>query len=487
LAIVFVALALRVLRAGLRWDEIALAYAAYQQPWVDAANAGDVGGMLSTFVGLHPPAYSAVFWLSESILGAPVGLLLISAIFSTLAVFFVGRVGGLAAAALLAVDPLQVAYAGEVNNYPMLMAAVGALFWTRELAAKEGRFGLLLSVSIVAAWTHMLGGVVAGFVLVSLIPNNRKSALLCLGALALSVVPLAPALIQLGAADGTYGQAGFDLGLVATTLGGKLGWWWLLVLPALLGSTRVRWVAFVGGGTFVTIAVMLFFGVAAPHQAPYWLVLGAPVAILAAKGAPRLSLVVAFAGLCFTSSVEVRAFQSITVDLERPRGVDAMLRDANASDVFWLVAPSLTPDDDKRDTSSVLWRFPPTTSMSPWRGPEFVPKGDTWSFEFTDWRYGQPRTYEGHVLHTSVDLVEGTIEEGCVRTFDSRLPFEQTARRHLLDGRRVWVLLYDYAPACDAIGGVMYALEPFSFACERVGDDRGLGTDMLCLIDGVLE
>jgi len=121
--------------------------------------------------------------------------------------------------------------------------------------------------------------------------------------------------------------------------------------------------------------------------------------------------------------------------------------------------------------------------MSPWRGHG----EDSWSFEYTDWRYGQPRTYEDHVIHTSVDLVEGTIEEGCVRTFDSRLPFEETTRRHLLDGRRVWVLLYDYSPACDAIGGMMYALVPFRFTCERVGDDVGLGADMLCLVDGVLE
>ena len=487
IVIIIVAFLLRMLRAGLRWDEIALAYAAYQQPWVDAASSGDLGGVLSNFVGLHPPAYSAVFWIAESIWGAPLGLLIVSAALSTTAVYFVGRVGGAAAAAILAVDPLQLAYSGEVNNYPMLMAVIAAIFWAREVAAEEGKYGWLLAISIVAAWTHMLGGVVAGLAILSLFTLDRKSSLVCLGLLALSVAPLVPALVSLGAAEGTYGQSGLDIGLVCSTLFDKIGWWWLIIIPALIGVRHAWWVAFIGAGTTVTIAIMLYFGVAAPHQAPYWLALSAPVAILVSKEKVRLSYFVAAVGFFVVVRGESVAAQAIIDDLGRARGVDKMISEAHSSDVFWLVAPSLTPDDDKRDTSAVLWRFSPATKMPPWRGPSSMDEGDHWSFEYTDWRYGQPRMYNDNVIHTSVDLVEGTIEEGCIRTFDSRAPFEETTIRHLGDGRRVWVLLYDYSPACDAIGGVMYAMSPFSFSCERVGDDVGLGADMLCLVDGVLE
>ncbi len=51
--LLLLAAALRAGRALLRWEEVSIAYAAYQAPLIQAW--GDPGLMLDSWVGLHPP------------------------------------------------------------------------------------------------------------------------------------------------------------------------------------------------------------------------------------------------------------------------------------------------------------------------------------------------------------------------------------------------------------------------------------------------
>ena len=75
-AIVGVAFLLRLVQALLRWDEIALAYAAYQEPFVALAGQGDILGLTGSYFGLHPPLYSLFFWGMGVVWGAPAAWLL---------------------------------------------------------------------------------------------------------------------------------------------------------------------------------------------------------------------------------------------------------------------------------------------------------------------------------------------------------------------------------------------------------------------------
>ena len=55
-ALVFgLALLLRAPRLWARWDEVALAYAAYAEPTVAALQRLDLPAALTTWMGLHPP------------------------------------------------------------------------------------------------------------------------------------------------------------------------------------------------------------------------------------------------------------------------------------------------------------------------------------------------------------------------------------------------------------------------------------------------
>lgn len=487
-AIVGVAFLLRLVQALLRWDEIALAYAAYQEPFVMTAQEGDLLGMLSTYYGLHPPFYSLLFWAMNGLWGAPAAWLLFSASVSAAAVWWVGLLGGAAAAALLAVDPLQIAYSGEVNNYPLLVLLVSMMFWFSERAARGRGIRGLVVVGILAGWTHLLGVAVFGICLARVFHRDRQAALRAAGASGLGLLPVAWQVWGLAGSGGTYGQEGLDWSLVGSGLREKVGAWWLILVPAAVASWRGRRVlGWQTAAIVVTILGLIAVGVAAPHQQPYWLVLGPPVALLVASLRGPVPWLIACFGL-FTVSPELGTrMDKLREDLSRDRAIDRALAKAERSDAIWLVAPALEPDDDKRATSDVLWRFSPFTAAPSWRGP-----GD--SFDFADPRYGQPRMLGGRVVHTSVDVVQGTIEEGCQRTFEEADAFRESVGWHLEEGRHVWVVLYNHAPACGMPEGLRWAMQPFQLTdldpsdsgerCAMVGEDRGLGRDWICRIEG---
>ena len=99
------------------------------------------------------------------------------------------------------------------------------------------------------------------------------------------------------------------------------------------------------------------------------------------------------------------------------------------------------------------------------------------------------------MVHTSVDIVQGRIHEGCRRELEEARAFREAVGWHLEAGRRVWVVLYDHGPACEMPAGIEWAIAPFDLVdldpsnsterCVWVGDDVGLGRDRLCLIRGL--
>ena len=107
---------LRVLRVLVRWDEVSWQYAAYSAPIREHLLSHDPSAMLS-FTGLHPPLWYLGHAISEIVLPIPVLGLACSALFSLGAVYlFRDRP---LVALLLATSPIQLAYAAELNNYPM--------------------------------------------------------------------------------------------------------------------------------------------------------------------------------------------------------------------------------------------------------------------------------------------------------------------------------------------------------------------------------
>ena len=436
---VLVALLLRLSRASLRWDEIALAYAAYQQPWPEQ-------GWL-TFFGLHPPGYSAVFALLPS---SPAAWLGFSALCSTAAVWLVGRVGGLAAAAVLAADPLQLAYAAEVNNYPLLVFLVALCLHEHH----RGRWWGLALAGAAAGWTHLLGGLVGGLLVLTWWrrPPQVGRALALMGLLCAPVVVRA---LQLAGAEGTTAQGGLDLVVLGQGLWTKVGWWALVPVAGMALAGRRSWLAAV---LALTVLAMMGLGVAASHQQPYWLLLGPPVALLF-HGRPRdlgAAGVAVVLGLGWTLPGELQAHSELQTSRSRHRAIDAALEWAAEGDALWLLKPALKVDDDKSAWSDVLWRFSPWQAMPEWEG----------DFEYVDYRYGQPRRMNGLIVHSSTDLDEEVVQ--------------QVVRRHLDAGRRFGLVLYDHGPANDYPGLVERVMAPFTLRCEAVGGDVGLGVDALC-------
>ncbi|MCA9711778.1 MAG: hypothetical protein KDK70_38435 [Myxococcales bacterium] len=430
------ALLLRVLRAALRWDEIALAYAAYQQAWLD-------GGWL-TFHGLHPPGYSLIFALLPASAAA---WLLWSALCSAGAVWLVGRAAGVGAAVVLAVDPLQLSYAAEVNDYPQLVLLCAACLHERG----RGRWLGLAVCGVLAGWTHLLGGLFAGLCALSL--ADRRAAGRVLAVLAVGCAPVLWSALELAGAASTYAQGGLEVGALLRGLWDKGGpWAWTWGLALILGRDRgIQAILVVLG---LAVLGLMQLGIADAHQQPYWLVLGP----LAAVSLGRWGWWIAPLGLAWAVPREVEAVAGLRAGLARERAVDVALAESRPGDVLWLLKPALKVDDDKTAWSDVLWRIPPWTAMPAWTG----------GFEYADYRYGQPRVLLGRVVHTSTDLDPEVVPA--------------VIRAHRAAGRRVWVVLYDHGPADDYPGLVRRVLGDLAAGCRWVGEDVGLGTDLLCKV-----
>ncbi len=447
--VVFVAVALRAAQALLRWDEVALAYAAYAEPVVDALAAGDARALVASWVGLHPPLYFALLGASELLAPRPVLWLLGSAALSAGAVLLVARSEGWLAGLVLATAPLQVLYAGEVNNYPLAVFAVALV-----LAAARASWGRLAAAAVFAGWTHVLAafaglGAVAWRLLRPRAAGERWRLALAVG---LGLAPVGAGALRLARSPATFGQPAGDvlawIGMVARSLGPEGLFLGAIAVLGLRGRRLATWLP-----AALALAAALLLGAAAPHQRPYLLLLGPPAAAAVGWAVGRrpgvaLLVVAACAVRAVRVGLDIRERAGVVAaDLQRPRAVDAALADSRPGDTLWLVAPALLPDDDKRATSPVLWRF------KPW---EPMPRAFPVPFEYRDWRYGQPRRYRERVVHTSTELDPAA--------------FDHVAGAVLARGAAIWVVLYEHAPAAGLVGRVERALRPYDYDLRTFAD-----------------
>jgi hypothetical protein len=217
---------------------------------------------------------------------APVPILWLgaSALASALAIFALRRWPIAAAAA--ATSAVQLPYAAEVNNYPLLACFVATLWALRERAALGASAWALPLVAALAGWTHGLGGFIALIVALSLLKRRPTLAALTLVTLVVAALPLAPGLWAILADPGTRSQPPLKPALMLHDAWTRFGPWPLLWLPlGLRGARRAPAVFF---GWLVTLAFVLGLQaahVAAPHQLPYALALTAPWALLVHHGA----------------------------------------------------------------------------------------------------------------------------------------------------------------------------------------------------------
>ena len=460
-AVLIAAASLRLLRMGVRWDEITLAYAAYAEPITQSIAQGHPTALLGSWIGLHPPLWGVIHGLLEIVAPVPWVWMGFSALCSLGAVYVVGRAGGWLPAWVIATAPVHLLDAAEVNNYPLASLAVAAL-----LVTARGPWLHLALAAIFAGWAHLLTGV-AGVVLVLWRTQHLRKAeqKALVGTVVIGLMPILGGAVRLMAQGSTWAQPQVPtsawLSLMAETVGPEGLLLVPLVLLGLTGATRVTW-----GCLVATLVLALGFDAAAAHQRPY-LGLIAPAAALAVGAAVRRypSLVVAVALLCGVrgarfAAADVSRLGDIIVDQSNTRGVDIALAGALPGDRVWLVSPALQTDDDKTASSGVLWRLPPYRAM---------PIAGAFGFEYKDYRYGQPREAGGRIIHTSTELYAA--------------PFDHIAQMTADAGHRLWVVVYDHGPATGFLARIGVVLQPYDVQWQHVGADRGLGVDRVGLIE----
>lgn len=184
--ILLLALLLRLARFPLRFNQIAFAYAAYYQPYLDAIQL-DVREAWTHFIGLHPPLYSLIFVGLYEGLGSPGPQLVLSLLFSCVGVWACMRLAHASASephfglsvrteqtssdapaeptlwvGLLAATCVYLLhYALEVNNYPLLwcVAALSQWFFVRcYIHWRWLNIYILTVLLVVALYTHVLAG-----------------------------------------------------------------------------------------------------------------------------------------------------------------------------------------------------------------------------------------------------------------------------------------------------------------------------------------
>jgi len=475
LLLLAVAGALRAGRALLRWEEVSIAYAAYQAPLVNAW--GDPGLMLDSWVGPHPPLYGLFHAAIEHVAPIPVLFLGFSALCSWLAVLFVwraarllgGELAGLGALALAAGAPVALHYTAELNNYPLLLALVAALVWAwARYRQGVGGWLTVALIGVAAGWTHLLGGVVAGLVVLAVLARHRPDGFKALALLAVGCSPVVLGALALAGSSDTFGQPELHLDLSLRDWRERFGWLCVpaavLALPALrrIPALGLAWLGLVGA-----IVGMVALGVAAPHQFPYWSLLMPMGAVLAGVAVSRLPgwwvgvAALALLQLWLAGRAVEHDLRHCWRDLHRPRAIDAALDRALPGDGLWLVSPALQPDDDKRAISPSVWRLRPWLPM---------PMVEPFPMEYTDYRYGQPRLYQGITVYSFTDF------------WPDRM--DAILRHHTEQGQTVWIALYDHGPAQGYPDRLRRTLRPWSYEDEQVGADDGLGVDWLFSVHG---
>jgi len=478
-AVVAVAAVLRLQRVVLRWDEVAIAYAAYTEPAAVALEQGSLAQLLSAWVGLHPPLHAALMAGIEQTWAAPVAWLGLSALLSVAAVWLVAREGGVVPGLMLATAPMQLADAAEVNNYPLATFAIACL-----CVGARSRPALFVAAVGLSCWGHVLGMCAAAAVTVWRLwcPRSpRERPTIALGAL-LVAFPVAVGAWGLTGQASTFSQPQLDLvewGTLVTHAWGGVGVGLsVLVVGGLLvdrGATAAAWLA-IG----LAYAASLLLGAAAPHQRPYLGLLGPP-AVLAvgtllqwmatrrARLARVLTGVVLAACVARGLGAGVAAsadIQGLWADLQKPRGIDDVWTSSQAGDTVWLVAPALQADDDKTDQSPVLWR------LRPWWPMPRAGLSER-ALDPVDYLWGHPRWVKGRRVHTSTEL--------------SPRHFDAVAQDAFAAGGRVFVVLYDHAPATELSGRVDRVMRPYVADRRAHSREEGLGDDLVWELSGHVE
>lgn len=223
---------------------------------------------------VHPPLFYDLIWLWNWI-GSPISLRVPSLIFGVITIYLVyrlalnlkaGQAAATLAALLCAIAPGAIYYSGELRSYALLtMAVIGA-----SVALTEKRFLLFFLMIMFTAWSHYIGLVYAGLIILLAVWRHRDFAwFLAL----LSAVPVvALVMLQGGAADVADGYwMDFNWAMIVRPLTLPLLYvppqFVGLLIPYLLMIFSSLWVArrwLVSRGTIVgiiIIAVPLMVGV----------------------------------------------------------------------------------------------------------------------------------------------------------------------------------------------------------------------------------
>ncbi len=381
LGLLALAAAVQASRVPMRWGPVAIAYGAYVAEWRHAVATG--GGWLTTWVGLHPPLFAALFAGALKVGVPPAGWLAASGAASLSAVVTVaatvrlalgprGQAAALLAGAFVALSPHRVAYGLEVNNYPLLVGLLGAqglafAFWVR-----RGRAAPLLVTSALLPWAHLLGAtaLLGQLLAAAAVDRPRLRRLAPLYALAaVPMLPLVPGFLAAvgdpindGAGwsgalrallldlPGRYGLGAAGFGVAALAALGAVSSWRSgdRLIPVALA-------AHAAAGTAAVLGAMAS-AQASDVQLQYWLVPLLPtcalagIAIAGREQDQRLALVAAAILLGNGAALALDAVDArwgwSNADRSHPIATRAV-RDQGPGDVLLLIELPTTGDDDK--------------------------------------------------------------------------------------------------------------------------------------------
>ena len=309
------AVALTTTRLPFRWNQIALAYAAYYREYFHGLHVDGWSALFTQFVGIHPPAYSMFFLAMTEVGVSPLTWFFVSGSFSVGAVLAVGLAASRAglgagcvagAATLLAVSPHRLAYSLEPNNYPLLLlvVAVQALAFA-DFVRHERRGFLLAGTTLLGLWTHALFVTVPLAQATALARGPRfRRVVVTFGGAAVLCLPLVPSVLEgSGSVVNPGGGVGPVLEAMLIDFPARYGsaWAsWLVATAAVVGVFRIRrsdddaqravltgWTLQLLAGAGL-LALLLARGTAATHQFPYYLLLLPPGCLLAGAAFERL-------------------------------------------------------------------------------------------------------------------------------------------------------------------------------------------------------
>jgi hypothetical protein len=466
LVIVAVAAAVQGSRVPMRWGPVAVAYGAYVAEWQRAV--ATEGSWLTTWIGLHPPVFAWVFSAALKLGVPPSGWLLgagaasVSAVATCTAAVFVGvgargRPAALVVGALIALSPHRVAYGLEINNYPLLVGALGAQmlgfsWWARG----RGRVPLIV-LSALLPWVHLLGVAALGGQLLAVASVDRRRLRelgpVCVG-VGVVLLPLIPGLLgALGEPvnEGT-GPTG-AIGAMLQQLPGRYGLaaaGWTTAALAAFGAQNawrasdrlvpVSWAACALTGA-VAVVLAQSSAQASEVQFQYWLVPLLPTLALAGyavcghERSQRVVLALAFVlvangGALALDAADARWVRSRAA-ISHPLTAST-LADWGPGDALLLIGVPWYGDDDK-DAVDATWALVPRGIALDYTDP-LIP-----GLTAPDPQWGQPVQFaDGRWLYTFTAVDTGRLDT--------------ITDAHLGRGQRVSIAAYGLAREAGAAG-----------------------------------